>query len=58
MNGLGLDDWLDRRSRTPGIHVRRTFGWAWTFPGSRPCRRRPGTENPHLWMDVTYAAAT
>ena len=57
MNGLGLDDWLRedhhqrRRRRNAARQARPWTSRASTLlPGEEP-----GTQNPHLWMDVTYA---
>ncbi|HEX7471585.1 MAG TPA: metal ABC transporter substrate-binding protein [Candidatus Limnocylindrales bacterium] len=58
MNGLGLDDWLQKtitNAATPGTPVIKLGvdlpGIA-LLPGEDP-----GTQNPHLWMDVKYAEA-
>ena len=55
MNGLGLDDWLDKliSADAPGVPV-LTLGvglpGVTLLPGDEA-----GSENPHLWMDVKYA---
>ncbi len=55
MNGLGLDDWLEKTitsASVPGTPVLK-LGLGLTdvilLPGEDP-----GTQNPHLWMDLTY----
>jgi ABC-type Zn uptake system ZnuABC Zn-binding protein ZnuA len=56
MNGLGLDDWLERTianasaSGTPLVKLGVDLPGVELLPGEEP-----GTQNPHLWMDVTYA---
>jgi ABC-type Zn uptake system ZnuABC Zn-binding protein ZnuA len=56
MNGLGLDDWLERTitnasaSGTPLIKLGVDQPGVELLPGEEP-----GTQNPHLWMDVKYA---
>ena len=56
MNGLGLDDWLARTianasaTGTPLIKLGEALPGATLLPGEQP-----GTQNPHLWMDVAYA---
>jgi ABC-type Zn uptake system ZnuABC Zn-binding protein ZnuA len=56
MNGLGLDDWLERAitnaaaSGTPLIKLGIDLQGVELLPGEDP-----GTQNPHLWMDVKYA---
>ena len=55
MNGLGLDDWLNRtiESVATGAPVVRL---AEDLPGAAyVVNEKTGTPNPHLWMDVTYA---
>ena len=55
MNGLGLDDWLTKAitnasaNGTPLVQLGRTFPGLRSSPGEDP-----GTQNPHLWMDVKY----
>jgi ABC-type Zn uptake system ZnuABC Zn-binding protein ZnuA len=54
MNGLGLDDWLagtieSASSRAPIIRLGVDLPGVTLLPGDSP-----GTENPHLWMDVAY----
>lgn len=56
MNGLGLDDWLERAitnaaaSGTPLVKLGVDLPNVELLPGEDP-----GTQNPHLWMDVRYA---
>jgi ABC-type Zn uptake system ZnuABC Zn-binding protein ZnuA len=56
MNGLGLDDWLEKAitngaaSGTPLLKLAVDLPGLTLLPGEDP-----GTENPHLWMDVKYA---
>jgi len=56
MNGLGLDDWLERAitngaaSGTPLVKLGAGLPNVELLPGEDP-----GTQNPHLWMNVTYA---
>jgi ABC-type Zn uptake system ZnuABC Zn-binding protein ZnuA len=56
MNGLGLDDWLERTitnaaaSGTPLVKLGVDLPGVTLLPGEEP-----GTQNPHLWMDVKYA---
>jgi len=55
MNGLGLDDWLEKTITsasapgTPLIKLGAGLADVTLLPGEDP-----GTQNPHLWMDVTY----
>jgi len=56
MNGLGLDDWLEgtisnaAASGTPLIKLGVGLPGVELLPGEEP-----GTQNPHLWMNVAYA---
>jgi len=56
MNGLGLDDWLERTIRnasaegTPVVKLAEGLPGVQLLPGDEP-----GTQNPHLWLDVKYA---
>jgi ABC-type Zn uptake system ZnuABC Zn-binding protein ZnuA len=55
MNGLGLDDWLEETllsasSEAPVLKLAEGLEGVELVPGEQP-----GKENPHLWMDVTYA---
>lgn len=56
MNGLGLDDWLQKTitdasaSGTPLLQLGVDLPGVTLLPGDTP-----DTENPHLWMDVKYA---
>jgi ABC-type Zn uptake system ZnuABC Zn-binding protein ZnuA len=58
MNGLGLDDWLEKtitNAAVPGTPVLKLgvdLPGVALLPGEDP-----GTQNPHLWMDVTYGEA-
>ncbi|MGZ8513995.1 MAG: metal ABC transporter substrate-binding protein, partial [Candidatus Limnocylindrales bacterium] len=55
MNGLGLDDWLGKTidnasvSGTPLIKLAADLPAVDLLPGEDP-----GTQNPHLWMNVKY----
>ncbi len=55
MNGLGLDDWLEKTitnasaSGTPLLKLGVDLPGVELLPGEDP-----GTQNPHLWMDVAY----
>lgn len=55
MNGLGLDDWLEKtvtNAAAPGTPLVRL---AVDLPGVELLPGEdPGTQNPHLWMDVQY----
>jgi manganese/iron transport system substrate-binding protein len=56
MNGLGFDDWLERTisnaasSATPLLKLGVDLPGVALLPGEGP-----GTQNPHLWMNVRYA---
>ena len=55
MNGLGLDDWLDGTITAASAHATIVrlgddLSGVDLLPGDDP-----GTQNPHLWMDVAYA---
>lgn len=56
MNGLGLDDWLEKTvtnaaaAGTPLVKLAEGLPGVELLPGEDP-----GTQNPHLWMDVKYA---
>jgi ABC-type Zn uptake system ZnuABC Zn-binding protein ZnuA len=55
MNGLGLDDWLEETLRSasteaPILKLAEDLEGVELLPGEEV-----GTQNPHLWMDVTYA---
>lgn len=55
MNGLGLDDWLQQTLTAASSHA-STIRLAEGLPGVVLLPGDdPGTRNPHLWMDVTYA---
>jgi ABC-type Zn uptake system ZnuABC Zn-binding protein ZnuA len=55
MNGLGLDDWLEKTitnaavSGTPLLKLGVDLPGVTLLPGEEA-----GTQNPHLWMDVKY----
>jgi manganese/iron transport system substrate-binding protein len=55
MNGLGLDDWLEKTvtnasaGGTPLLKLGVDLPGVALLPGEDP-----GTQNPHLWMDVAY----
>jgi ABC-type Zn uptake system ZnuABC Zn-binding protein ZnuA len=55
MNGLGLDDWLEKTittasaAGTPLVKLGEGLSDIELLPGEDP-----GTRNPHLFMDVTY----
>jgi ABC-type Zn uptake system ZnuABC Zn-binding protein ZnuA len=56
MNGLGLDDWLEgtitsaAATGTPLVKLGVDLPGVALLPGEDP-----GTQNPHLWMNVAYA---
>ena len=56
MNGLGLDDWLEKiitnaaAAGTPVLKLGVGLSGVVLLPGETP-----GTQNPHLFMDVKYA---
>jgi ABC-type Zn uptake system ZnuABC Zn-binding protein ZnuA len=55
MNGLGLDDWLEETiasssAEAPIVRLAVDLPGVELLPGEDP-----GTQNPHLWMDVSYA---
>jgi ABC-type Zn uptake system ZnuABC Zn-binding protein ZnuA len=56
MNGLGLDDWLESTitsaaaTGTPLVKLGVDLPGVELLPGETP-----GTQNPHLWMNVQYA---
>jgi manganese/iron transport system substrate-binding protein len=56
MNGLGLDDWLEKtianasQEGTPLVKLGVDLPGVVLLPGDEP-----GTQNPHLWLDVKYA---
>jgi ABC-type Zn uptake system ZnuABC Zn-binding protein ZnuA len=55
VNGLGLDDWLDETIAASGTHA-PIIRLAVDLPGVELLPGEdPGTQNPHLWMDVSYA---
>ena len=55
MNGLGLDDWLQETLSAASSHaltvrLGEDLPGVVLLPGDEP-----GTQNPHLWLDVSYA---
>jgi len=56
MNGLGLDDWLEKtianasRKGSPLVKLAADLPGVTLLPGDEA-----GTQNPHLWLDVKYA---
>ena len=55
MNGLGLDDWLEKTIRAasngaPIVKLAVDLEGVVLLPGETPA-----AQNPHLWMDVAYA---
>lgn len=55
MNGLGLDDWLEKTIRSasngaPIVKLGVDLQGVVLLPGETPA-----AQNPHLWMDVAYA---
>ncbi|MES2209670.1 MAG: metal ABC transporter substrate-binding protein [Chloroflexota bacterium] len=55
MNGLGLDDWLQSTiaaasTGVPIVRLAEGLPGVELLPGEEP-----GTQNPHLWLDVAYA---
>ena len=55
MNGLGLDDWLEKTIRSasngaPIVKLAVDLEGVVLLPGETPA-----AQNPHLWMDVAYA---
>jgi ABC-type Zn uptake system ZnuABC Zn-binding protein ZnuA len=55
LNGLGLDDWLEETisaasADLPIVRLAVDLPGVELLPGERP-----GTQNPHLWLDVSYA---
>jgi ABC-type Zn uptake system ZnuABC Zn-binding protein ZnuA len=56
MNGLGLDDWLEKTitnasaTGTPLVKLGVDLPGIELLPGDAP-----GTQNPHVWMNVKYA---
>ncbi len=56
MNGLGLDDWLDRIIQNASQGGARIVKLADGLPGVTLLPGdTPDTQNPHLWLDVQYA---
>lgn len=56
MNGLGLDDWLEKTLRNTSSGITPLLKLAVDMPGIVLLPGEdPGTQNPHLFMDVRYA---
>ncbi len=56
MNGLGLDDWLEKTITNVAAAGTPLVKLGVDLPGVQPLPgAQPGTENPHLWLDVRYA---
>src|SRR5215213_4238905 len=58
MNGLGLDDWLERVVRDAGAANTALLKVGESVPGAEYISApedEGGAKNPHLWMDVTHA---
>lgn len=56
MNGLGLDDWLEKTLRNTSSGTTPLLKLAVDMPGIVLLPGEdPGTQNPHLFMDVRYA---
>ena len=56
MNGLGLDDWLERTIANASADGTPLLKLGADLPGVTLLSGEDlGTQNPHLWMDVAYA---
>jgi ABC-type Zn uptake system ZnuABC Zn-binding protein ZnuA len=56
MNGLGLDDWLQKTIENASAAGTPLMKLAVDLPGvSLLPGETPETQNPHLWLDVAYA---
>lgn len=56
MNGLGLDDWLEKTLRNASAAGTPLLKMAVALPGVPLLPgENPGTQNPHLFMDPKYA---
>jgi ABC-type Zn uptake system ZnuABC Zn-binding protein ZnuA len=56
MNGLGLDDWLEKTITNASASGTTLLKLGVDLPGVDLLPGEdPGTQNPHLWMDVKYA---
>jgi ABC-type Zn uptake system ZnuABC Zn-binding protein ZnuA len=56
MNGLGLDDWLEKTVRNASAEGTPVVKLALDLPGAELLGdEAAGTTNPHLWMNVRYA---
>jgi ABC-type Zn uptake system ZnuABC Zn-binding protein ZnuA len=56
MNGLGLDDWVEKTITNAAVTGTPLIKLAVDVPGVELLPGEdPGTQNPHLWMDVKYA---
>jgi ABC-type Zn uptake system ZnuABC Zn-binding protein ZnuA len=55
MNGLGLDDWLEKTITNAAATGTPLVKLGVDLPGvTLLAGQDPGTQNPHLWMDVKY----
>ena len=54
MNGLGLDDWLEKTISNASVTGTPLVKLAVDLPGTDPIPGANSSENPHLWMDVKY----
>lgn len=54
MNGLGLDDWLEKTISNASVTGTPLVKLAVDLPGADPIVGANSAENPHLWMNVTY----
>jgi ABC-type Zn uptake system ZnuABC Zn-binding protein ZnuA len=55
MNGLGLDDWLAKTIANAAAEATPLLKLGQDLPGvALLTGDSPGTQNPHLWMDVKY----
>ncbi len=58
MNGLGLDDWLEKTIANASPRGTPLLKLGVDLPGVRLLPgEAPGTQNPHVWLDVKYAQA-
>ena len=56
MNGLGLDDWLEKTIANASQDEAALVRLGVDLPGVPLLQGdEPGTQNPHLWLDVKYA---
>ena len=54
MNGLGLDDWLEKTISNASVTGTPLVKLAVDLPGADPIPGANSAENPHLWMNVKY----